>query len=99
MAHVHDTPTVSAEEEGLIQPALAVVQSTADENLVCAETDQRLAAASFQDRDVSQMHDPGAEIISQKNQIVASKDSTWCRRNTFREAEIGQMMMRCDDSN
>ena len=99
MAHVDDTPTVSAEEEGLIQPALAVVQSTADENLVCAETDQCLVAARFQDRDVPQMHDPGAEIVSQKNKIVASKDSTRCRRNTFREAAIGQMMMRRKDSN
>jgi hypothetical protein len=99
MAHVNDTSTVSAEEERLVQPALAAVQSTADENLVGAETDHCLVVARFQDRDVPKMHDPGAEIISQKNEIVASKDSTRCRWNILGEAAIGQMTRRCNDSN
>lgn len=99
VAQVDDTSTVSAEEEGIVQPALAVVQTTVDENLVCAEPDQCLVVARFQDRDVPKMHDPGAEIISQKNEIVASKDSTRCRWNILGEAAIGQMTRRCNDSN
>jgi hypothetical protein len=65
MAQVDNTPPTGAEEEGIVQPAFAVFQSAADENLLRAETDQSFAMSRFKGRHVPNTHDPTAQIVSQ----------------------------------
>jgi hypothetical protein len=73
VAEVGNTAPAGAEEDGAVQPTLAVRERAPNEKLAIREMDDRKILAGFEKRNIPDSNDPVFDIIIQQNEIVTTK--------------------------
>jgi hypothetical protein len=73
LAQVDNTVPPGADEDGPVQPALAVLEAAPNEKLAVRKMDERVIPVGFEKRNVLNPHDPRFDIVSQENEIVTRK--------------------------
>jgi hypothetical protein len=73
LAQVDNTVPPGANEDGAVQPALAVLEGAPNEKLAVRKMDERKIPVGFEKRNVLNPHDPRFDIVSQENEIVTIK--------------------------
>jgi hypothetical protein len=73
VAEVDYTTPAGAEEDGTVQPTLAVSEGAPNEKPVIEEMDERIIQARFKKRNVLDPNDATFHTVSQQNEIVAMK--------------------------
>jgi hypothetical protein len=73
LAQVDNTVPPGANEDGAVQPALAVLEGAPNEKLAVRKMDERKIPVGFEKRNVLNPHDPIFDIVSQENEMVTIK--------------------------
>jgi hypothetical protein len=75
VAKVDNAAPAGAKEDGVVQPALAVVERAPTEKLAVGKMHERKIPTCFEKRNVLDPHDPTFEIVSQEHKMITIKYS------------------------